>query len=113
MAGGLKRKGFGVIHFDDAMTHHIDGESLRAELAELYPDLVGVTFISPLIYAVQELPGIAQQVVPNPACQVHVSASAVLGTRIIATAVARHRCPRQYICRRRGHCHSVAAAADL
>ena len=65
LAGSLKRAGFDDIHFIDAMTHHIDGESLRAQLAELQPDLVGVTSITPSIYAAEEVLSIAQQVVPN------------------------------------------------
>ncbi|THD85594.1 magnesium-protoporphyrin IX monomethyl ester anaerobic oxidative cyclase [Aliigemmobacter aestuarii] len=65
LAGSLKRAGFDDIHFIDAMTHHVDGETLRARLAELKPDLVGVTSITPSIYAAEEVLSIASEVVPD------------------------------------------------
>jgi anaerobic magnesium-protoporphyrin IX monomethyl ester cyclase len=65
LAGSLKTAGFDDIHFLDAMTHHIDHDSLRARLAELKPDLVGVTAITPAIYEAEAVLKIASEVVPE------------------------------------------------
>ena len=65
LAGSLKRAGFDDIHFLDAMTYHLGPEVLRAKLAELQPDIVGVTAITPSIYEAEEVCRIAQEVVPN------------------------------------------------
>ena len=59
LAGSLKRAGFEDIHVLDAMTYHLGPDVLRAKLAELQPDIVGVTAITPAIYeaeAVLKLP---------------------------------------------------------
>jgi anaerobic magnesium-protoporphyrin IX monomethyl ester cyclase len=47
LAGSLKAKGFDDIHFIDAMTINVPSEDLRARLAELQPDIIGVTSITP------------------------------------------------------------------
>jgi anaerobic magnesium-protoporphyrin IX monomethyl ester cyclase len=65
LAGHLKRAGFADITFIDAMTHHVEPGALRARLAELQPDVVGVTAITPSIYAAEEVLKIAQEVVPR------------------------------------------------
>ncbi|MDP3194933.1 magnesium-protoporphyrin IX monomethyl ester anaerobic oxidative cyclase [Tabrizicola sp.] len=65
LAGSLKRAGFDDIHFLDAMTYHLGPEVLRTKLAELQPDIVGVTAITPSIYEAEEVLRIAQEVVPN------------------------------------------------
>lgn len=65
LAGSLKRAGFQDIHFLDAMTYHLGPEVLRAKLAELQPDIVGVTSITPSIYEAEEVLRIAQEVVPG------------------------------------------------
>lgn len=65
LTGSLKAAGFDDIHFIDAMTHHIDHATLRARLAELQPDLVGVTAITPAIYEAEEVLKIASEVVPE------------------------------------------------
>ncbi len=65
LAGSLKRAGFQDIHFLDAMTYHLGPEVLRTKLAELQPDIVGVTSITPSIYEAEEVLRIAQEVVPG------------------------------------------------
>ncbi len=65
LAGHLKTAGFDDIHFIDAMTHHVDHDALRVRLAELQPDLVGCTSITPSIYEAEEVLRIASEVVPN------------------------------------------------
>ncbi len=65
LTGSLRTAGFDDIHFIDAMTHHIDHDSLRARLAELKPDLVGVTAITPAIYEAEAVLKIAQETVPD------------------------------------------------
>jgi anaerobic magnesium-protoporphyrin IX monomethyl ester cyclase len=65
LAGSLKRAGFDDIHFLDAMTYHLGPDVLRAKLAELQPDIVGVTAITPSIYEAEEVCRIAQEVVPG------------------------------------------------
>ncbi|WP_136644449.1 magnesium-protoporphyrin IX monomethyl ester anaerobic oxidative cyclase [Tabrizicola sp. YIM 78059] len=65
LTGSLRAAGFDDIHFIDAMTHHIDHVALRARLAALKPDLVGVTAITPSIYEAEEVLRIAQEVAPD------------------------------------------------
>ena len=65
LAGSLKAAGFTDIHFIDAMTHHIGPEALRARLAELKPDIVGTTAITPAIYEAEGVLKIAAEVVPD------------------------------------------------
>jgi anaerobic magnesium-protoporphyrin IX monomethyl ester cyclase len=65
LAGHLKRAGFDDIHFLDAMTHHLTDDTLRARLAELQPDIVGVTAITPSIYVAEEVLKIAAEVCPT------------------------------------------------
>ncbi|MGY6705424.1 magnesium-protoporphyrin IX monomethyl ester anaerobic oxidative cyclase [Roseinatronobacter sp.] len=65
LTGSLRAAGFDDIHFIDAMTNHIDNDSLRARLAELKPDVVGTTAITPAIYMAEEVLRIAQEVAPN------------------------------------------------
>jgi anaerobic magnesium-protoporphyrin IX monomethyl ester cyclase len=65
LAGSLKRAGFEDIHFLDAMTYHLGPDVLRAKLAELQPDIVGVTSITPSIYEAEEVLRIASEVVPG------------------------------------------------
>ena len=65
LTGSLKAAGFDDIHFIDAMTNHIDNDSLRARLAELKPDVVGTTAITPAIYMAEEVLRIAQEVAPQ------------------------------------------------
>ena len=65
LTGSLKAAGFDDIHFLDAMTYHLDHATLRARLAELQPDLVGVTAITPAIYEAEAVLKLAQEVVPD------------------------------------------------
>ena len=65
LTGHLRRAGFQDIHFIDAMTHHVDHDTLRARLAELKPDIVGTTAITPAIYEAEAVLKIAQEVVPD------------------------------------------------
>ncbi len=65
LAGALKSKGFDDIHFIDAMTNDIPDGELAVKLAELQPDVVGVTAITPSIYKAEEVLAISERVVPN------------------------------------------------
>jgi anaerobic magnesium-protoporphyrin IX monomethyl ester cyclase len=64
LAGALRRAGFDDIHFIDAMTHHVDEEALRARIAELRPDIVGTTAITPSIYKAERVLQIARETCP-------------------------------------------------
>ncbi|MFW5881887.1 MAG: cobalamin-dependent protein, partial [Roseicyclus sp.] len=65
LAGSLKAAGFDDIHFIDAMTHDLDQGQLRVKLAELQPDVVGTTSITPSIYVAEETLALAKAVCPN------------------------------------------------
>ncbi|WP_103255772.1 magnesium-protoporphyrin IX monomethyl ester anaerobic oxidative cyclase [Tabrizicola aquatica] len=65
LTGSLRAAGFDDIHFLDAMTYHLDHDTLRKRLAELQPDLVGVTAITPAIYEAEAVLKIAQETVPD------------------------------------------------
>ena len=65
LAGAAKAAGFDDIHFVDAMTNDLPDEELAAKLAELQPDLVGVTSITPSIYKAERVLEIARETVPN------------------------------------------------
>ena len=65
LAGALKGAGFGDVQFLDAMTNNLDPATIRAEMARIAPDVVGVTSITPSIYAAEEVLKIAQEVVPD------------------------------------------------
>lgn len=65
LTGYLKDGGYHDITFVDAMTHHLDEEQVRAKIAEVQPDIVGCTAITPAIYKAERLLQIAKEV--NPA----------------------------------------------
>ncbi len=65
LAGALKSAGFDDVQFLDAMTNNLDPAAIRAEMARIAPDVVGVTSITPSIYAAEEVLKIAQEVVPG------------------------------------------------
>jgi anaerobic magnesium-protoporphyrin IX monomethyl ester cyclase len=65
LAGALKAKGFDDIHFIDAMTMHVSPDDLRARMVELQPDIIGVTSITPSIYAAEDVLKLAAEAVPN------------------------------------------------
>jgi anaerobic magnesium-protoporphyrin IX monomethyl ester cyclase len=65
IAGALKKAGYTDVQFIDAMTDHITPDQLRVKLAEMQPDVVGTTAITPSIYVAEETLQIAREVVPN------------------------------------------------
>ena len=65
LAGHLRGAGFDDIHFIDAMTNNIPDDELARRLAELDPDVVGTTAITPSIYKAENVLKIASEVVPD------------------------------------------------
>ena len=65
LTGYLKDAGFHDVHFIDAMTHHLDDDTVRQRIADLKPDIVGCTAITPAIYKAERLLQVAKEV--NPA----------------------------------------------
>ena len=65
LTGPLKRAGFDDIHCIDAMTENISDEELQARMLELQPDAVGVTSITPSIYAAERVLEIAAYSAPS------------------------------------------------
>ena len=65
LAGHLRDAGYTDIHFIDAMTNHISEGDLRLRLAELEPDIVGTTAITPSIYEAEKVLKIASEVCPD------------------------------------------------
>jgi anaerobic magnesium-protoporphyrin IX monomethyl ester cyclase len=65
IAGSLKTAGFTDVHFIDAMTDHLSPDQLRVKLAEIQPDVVGTTAITPSIYVAEETLAVAKEVLPN------------------------------------------------
>ncbi len=51
--------------FVDAMTHHLSDDQVRARIAEIQPDIVGCTAITPAIYKAEGLLKIAKDVNPE------------------------------------------------
>jgi anaerobic magnesium-protoporphyrin IX monomethyl ester cyclase len=64
LTGYLKSGGYDDVVFVDAMTHHLDDETVRGRIAELKPDIVGCTAITPAIYKAERLLQIAKEVDP-------------------------------------------------
>jgi anaerobic magnesium-protoporphyrin IX monomethyl ester cyclase len=65
LTGYLKAGGYHQISFIDAMTHHLSDEQVRDRIAELEPDIVGSTAITPAIYKAERVLQIAKQVNPS------------------------------------------------
>ncbi|MEY8842079.1 magnesium-protoporphyrin IX monomethyl ester anaerobic oxidative cyclase [Cribrihabitans sp. XS_ASV171] len=65
IAGALKSAGFEDVHFIDAMTNHLEDDAIAERLAELQPDVVGTTAITPSIYKAERILEIAKTVVPD------------------------------------------------
>ena len=65
LAGSLRANGYHDIHFLDAMTNHLSEEDLRARLAELDPDIIGCTAITPSIYVAERVLEIAREACPK------------------------------------------------
>jgi anaerobic magnesium-protoporphyrin IX monomethyl ester cyclase len=65
LAGSLKAAGYTQVTFVDAMTNHLSDEALKARMIELRPDVIGVTSITPSIYAAERVLEIARDAVPE------------------------------------------------
>jgi len=65
LAGPLRRAGFNDIHFIDAMTNKLGDDDIAQRFAELQPDLVGVTTITPSIYAAERILELARDHAPR------------------------------------------------
>ena len=65
LAGSLKAAGYDDVQFIDAMTHDLTEGQLRVKLAEMQPDVVGVTAITPSIYVAEQTLQVAKEVVPT------------------------------------------------
>jgi anaerobic magnesium-protoporphyrin IX monomethyl ester cyclase len=65
LTGSLRRAGFDDIHFIDAMTNNIPDAELAERMAEIAPDVVGVTAITPSIYRAEDVLRIARDTVPG------------------------------------------------
>jgi anaerobic magnesium-protoporphyrin IX monomethyl ester cyclase len=65
LSGHLRRNGISDIIFIDAMTEHMGEAELAERLAALQPDIVGVTAITPSIYAAERVLEIAQAACPG------------------------------------------------
>src|SRR6056297_2968674 len=73
LAGPLKAAGYDDITFIDAMTNNVEEDELRARIAELQPDIVGCTAITPSIYRAERVLEIAKEAAPD----LHVQAGPV------------------------------------
>jgi anaerobic magnesium-protoporphyrin IX monomethyl ester cyclase len=65
LAGSLKDAGYDDVQFIDAMTNNLTEGQLRVKLAEMQPDVVGTTAITPSIYVAEQTLQVAKEVVPN------------------------------------------------
>ena len=65
LTGSLRAAGFDDIHFVDAMTNDLSDEEVARRIAELRPDVVGVTAITPSIYKAEEILRLAQEQAPE------------------------------------------------
>ncbi|MEM7570955.1 MAG: magnesium-protoporphyrin IX monomethyl ester anaerobic oxidative cyclase, partial [Pseudomonadota bacterium] len=65
LTGHLRGAGFDDIHFIDAMTENVSEEELAEKMKAIQPDVVGVTSITPSIYAAEATLKVAQEVVPD------------------------------------------------
>ena len=65
LTGALRRAGFDDIHFIDAMTNNIADDDLADRIAAVRPDVVGVTSITPSIYAAERVLELARDHAPQ------------------------------------------------
>ncbi len=65
LAGALRQAGYRDVHFVDAMTNNLSEEALRKRLADLDPDIVGCTAITPSIYTAERVLELASEVCPK------------------------------------------------
>ena len=62
LTGYLKNGGYHDVVFVDAMTNNLDDDEVRRRIAEIRPDIVGCTAITPAIYKAERLLHIAKEV---------------------------------------------------
>lgn len=65
LSGSLKKAGFDDIHFVDAMTNDLSDEEIASEIRRISPDVIGVTSITPSIYAAERILEIARDEHPH------------------------------------------------
>ncbi len=65
LAGSLRAAGFDDIHFVDAMTNDLSDEEIAERFAELQPDVIGCTAITPSIYTAERVLEIALRTCPD------------------------------------------------
>ncbi|RTL73258.1 MAG: magnesium-protoporphyrin IX monomethyl ester anaerobic oxidative cyclase [Hyphomicrobiales bacterium] len=65
LAGALRAAGFRDVHFIDAMTNNLEEDAIAARLAEIDPDIIGCTAITPSIYAAERVLEIARDTCPR------------------------------------------------
>jgi anaerobic magnesium-protoporphyrin IX monomethyl ester cyclase len=65
LTGHLREAGFDDIHFIDSMTDNIDDATLKQRIAEIQPDAIGVTAITPSIYQAETVLKLAQEAAPQ------------------------------------------------
>ena len=65
LSGALKKAGYDDVKFIDAMTFDIDDPTLRREIVDYAPDVVGATAITPSIYKAQQALKIAREAAPD------------------------------------------------
>jgi len=65
LTGYLKAGGYTDVVFVDAMTNHLTDEQVRRRIADVQPDVIGCTAITPAIYKAERLLQIAREVKPD------------------------------------------------
>jgi len=65
ITGYLKAAGYTDVVFVDAMTHHLGDDEMRMRIAQIRPDVVGATAITPAIYKAERLLQIAKELNPD------------------------------------------------
>ncbi|MEL6977145.1 MAG: magnesium-protoporphyrin IX monomethyl ester anaerobic oxidative cyclase [Pseudomonadota bacterium] len=65
LGGALKTAGYEDVQFLDAMTNDLSDEEIGAEIARRRPDIIGVTAITPSIYAAERILEIAKERAPR------------------------------------------------
>ena len=65
LTGYLKAGGYTDVVFVDAMTNHLSDDQVRQRIADIQPDVIGCTAITPAIYKAERLLQIAKEVKPD------------------------------------------------
>jgi anaerobic magnesium-protoporphyrin IX monomethyl ester cyclase len=65
LAGSLKQAGYTDVHFIDAMTHDLSEDAVFEKIAEIKPDIVGTTAITPSIYIAERMLELARTAAPG------------------------------------------------